>query len=364
MNMLMTMLALGVLGVGYSTWRLVTIAPMPPAMRWIVGALWLLSFVLMLLNLFFREQLPLSITRYSYILGTAWVFYLLYFVMIFVVVDLLRFIPALRPWLVPSWPLATVVLGLMVVIFTLGSRTYHHKVRVPLSIQLEKPLPRPLKIVGLSDMHLGFTIGKAELEGWVAKVNAEKPDLVLIAGDLVDGDVRPVLAQGMAEALNKIEAPIYACLGNHEYIGGEANQRLFLSQTKVQLLRDSVASFEDALYIIGRDDETNTRRKSLQELTAGLDPTKPILLLDHQPHLLEQAERAGVDFQLSGHTHRGQVFPINLIVDRMYEQSHGYLRRGKTQYYVSSGIGIWGGKYRIGTQSEYVVIELSGASYE
>ena len=121
-----------------------------------------------------------------------------------------------------------------------------------------------------------------------------------------------------------------------------------------------MATFADQLYIIGRDDESNPQRKSLSQLTAGLDRSKPILLLDHQPHHLEQAQQAGIDFQLSGHTHRGQVFPINLIVDRMYERSHGYHRRGHTQYYVSSGIGIWGGKYRIGTQSEYVVIQLSG----
>ena len=192
------------------------------------------------------------------------------------------------------------------------------------------------------------------------RINAEKPDLVLIAGDIVDGDVRPVVEDRLAEVLNRIEAPVYASLGNHEYFGGEAHRRQFLSQTKIQLLCDSVATFDDAVYLIGRDDETNTGRKSLQQLTAGLDRSKPILVLDHQPHHLEQAELAGVDFQLSGHTHRGQVFPLNLLVDRMYERSHGYHRRGKTQYYVSSGIGIWGGKYRIGTQSEYVVIHLSG----
>ena len=189
-------------------------------------------------------------------------------------------------------------------------------------------------------------------------INAERPDLILIAGDLVDGDVRPVLEDRLAELVNQLEAPIYACLGNHEYLGGEAREKGFIRQTKIQLLQDSVATFEDKLYIIGRDDATNRRRRSLRELTAGLDRTRPILLLDHQPHHLEEAEQAGIDLQLSGHTHRGQVFPINLIVDQLYERSHGYHRRGATQYYVSSGIGIWGGKYRIGTQSEYAVISL------
>lgn len=358
MNILILYLLLGLAGVGYSTWRLVTLAPLPPAVRWIVGLAWVACLVLIVVTMIFRSELSMETTRYTYPLMTSWIFYLLYAVMIFVALDLLRLIPAVRPFLAPSWPLAGAFVLVMVGIFTWAGRTYREKVRVPLDIAVEKPLPRPLKIVGLSDLHLGYTIGRDELKGWVDLVNAEKPDLVLIAGDIVDGDVRPVVADAMAEVLNQIEAPIYACLGNHEYIGGEAQQRQFLSQTKVQLLRDSAVLVDDAFYIIGRDDETNGARKSLQQLTAGLDPTKPILLLDHQPHHLEQAERAGIDFQLSGHTHRGQVFPINLIVDGMYEQSHGYHRRGKTQYYVSSGIGLWGGKYRIGTQSEYVVINL------
>jgi predicted MPP superfamily phosphohydrolase len=85
-----------------------------------------------------------------------------------------------------------------------------------------------------------------------------------------------------------------------------------------------------------------------------------IILLDHQPYHLEEAEQNGVDLQLSGHTHRGQIFPINLVTDRVYEKSHGYLRKGNSHIYVTSGIGLWGGKFRIGTQSEYLVMEMAG----
>nr|WP_314750695.1 metallophosphoesterase [uncultured Porphyromonas sp.] len=359
-SMILITLLLLLAGVGYTGWHLATLAPLPLIWRWVIGLGWLVLFVLVVLSFVFRAQLSVALTRFGYPVVTSWVFYLLYLVMIFLAIDLLRLVPQLRPWLVPSWPLVGCVALVMVGVFAWGSSVYHTKVRVPLTIQLDKPLARPLKIIGLSDLHLGYSIGREELSRWVDLINSERPDLVLIAGDIVDGDVRPVLEDGMAEELNRIEAPIYACLGNHEYLGGEAHRRQFLSQTKVQLLCDSVATLGDQLYIIGRDDETNPQRKSLAQLTAGLDRSKPILLLDHQPHHLEQAQRAGIDFQLSGHTHRGQVFPINLIVDRMYEQSHGYHRRGRTQYYVSSGIGIWGGKYRIGTQSEYVVIQLMG----
>jgi predicted MPP superfamily phosphohydrolase len=96
----------------------------------------------------------------------------------------------------------------------------------------------------------------------------------------------------------------------------------------------------------------------LKQLTDPLDKTKPIIVLDHQPYNLEDAEAAGIDLQLSGHTHRGQIWPISCITDAMYEKSHGYLKKGNSHIYVSSGLGLWGGKFRIGTQSEYVVIDL------
>jgi predicted MPP superfamily phosphohydrolase len=107
------------------------------------------------------------------------------------------------------------------------------------------------------------------------------------------------------------------------------------------------------------------RRKPLKDLmyslTPNLSPLTPkyAIVLDHQPYNLDRAEAAGVDFQLSGHTHRGQVWPISWITDHIYECSWGSHKRGNTQYYVSSGLGIWGGKFRIGTQSEYVVATIT-----
>jgi len=100
-------------------------------------------------------------------------------------------------------------------------------------------------------------------------------------------------------------------------------------------------------------------RQSVKFLTQGTDTKRYTILLDHQPYGLEEAEHNGIDLQLSGHTHRGQVWPLNWVTQAMYECDYGSWRRGKTEYYVSSGIGIWGGKFRIGTSSEYVVINLS-----
>ena len=111
--------------------------------------------------------------------------------------------------------------------------------------------------------------------------------------------------------------------------------------------------------IAGRDDRSNRRRKSVEQLMNGIDRSTYIIMLDHQPYHLEEAEQNGVDLQLSGHTHRGQVWPLNWVTKKMYECDYGQWQRGKTDYYVSSGLGIWGGKFRIGTDSEYVVINVS-----
>lgn len=110
---------------------------------------------------------------------------------------------------------------------------------------------------------------------------------------------------------------------------------------------------------MGRDDRHNRGRKTLEQLTENLDPSKPVILLDHQPYELEKTEKAGVDLQFSGHTHRGQVWPMSWIVDRMFELSYGIKKTGNSTIYVSSGLSLWGPPFRIGTDSEMVVFNIT-----
>jgi hypothetical protein len=206
-------------------------------------------------------------------------------------------------------------------------------------------------------------------------VNAENPDFILIAGDIIDGSMRPIIEENMAEEFHRLKAPVYACLGNHEHYAGDAGARQFYKDAGIRLLIDSAAVIDSSIVIIGRDDRSNMRRKPINDLIAVARSASPLgssknsklytlhstlytIVLDHQPYNLDRAEKANVDFQLSGHTHRGQVWPISWITDHIYECSWGSHRRGNTQFYVSSGIGIWGGKFRIGSQSEYVVADL------
>ncbi len=325
----------------------------------------------------FGESLPIAVTSLLYTIGTSWMFIVIYFVLVFLFQDLVLLLNKVTN-VVPSkvilqfskenWLGMLFTIAFVTMLMVGGYLRYNWKTRVHLPIQLSKTLVtdsisnKPLRIVAVSDLHLGYTIGKKELRRWIELINKENPDLILIAGDLIDGSLRPVLDEDMARELRTLKAPkgVYACLGNHELLGGTDPRVVakFFEDANIKLLVDAYAEVDSALYIVGRHDKTYKNRKDLSELVATLDQSKPIILLDHQPYNLEQAEENGIDIQLSGHTHKGQIWPISMITNWIYEKDHGYLQKGNSHIYVSSGLGIWGGKFRIGTQSEFVVIDL------
>jgi len=329
---------------------------------WICGAMVALS---PLIALFAGNMLPVSVASLLYKTGTSWLIMLVYLFLLFLLLDGLR-LTIMAPvgrLMYHNW-YSLLCIGLLLAGLMIGgSWRYRNKERVTLDLTVNKSAgwDAPLKIVAVSDLHTGYGIGKGELEKWVGLINAEEPDVVLIAGDVVDNNVQPLLQANMAEAFLKIRSKygVYAVPGNHEYISGIDKSLAFFREAGIVPLRDSAVLVDDRFYVIGRDDRHNAHRKPLAELIASLDRSKLLLLLDHQPYNLDETERNGIDLQISGHTHRGQVWPLSLISDRIFELSHGYLKRGDSHVYVTSGIGIWGGKFRISTQSEYVVVRLA-----
>lgn len=223
------------------------------------------------------------------------------------------------------------------------------------------PAGRSLKIVAVSDIHLGYGTDKTMLKGYVERINALQPDLILIGGDLIDNSVVPLRAERMEEELSQLKAPlgIYMVPGNHEYISGIEESIDFIRQTPITLLRDTAVTLPNGIQLVGRDDRHNSRRQSLEELTANLAPSRPVILLDHQPYHLKQTEDAGVDLQFSGHTHHGQIWPLSLVTDYLFELSYGYKSFGNSHIYVSSGLSLWGPPFRIGTDSELVVFDIT-----
>ena len=362
---MMLFMVLPLLALVYLSWHIWVLLPVAKVWRLLVIVLGVGSFLLMFLNFGRRfDSLPLPVAQACYEISTSSIFILMYLVIVFLVLDLGRLVHLVpRSWLYQNGWSAAAIVVLIFGIFLYGNLHYKNKVRVELDLQTDKPLPRDYRVVMMSDLHIGYHNPRKELARWVDLVNAEQPDFILIAGDIIDGSMRPLLEEHMAEEFHRLKAPVYACLGNHEYYSGCPEAQQFYRDAGIHLLIDSTAVVDSAIVIIGRDDRTNRRRKPLTIAQTNEAPSGTVrgaftIVLDHQPYNLDRAEQAGVDFQLSGHTHRGQVWPISWITDHVYECSWGSHQRGHTRYYVSSGIGIWGGKFRIGTQSEFVVASL------
>jgi len=199
----------------------------------------------------------------------------------------------------------------------------------------------------------------------VNRINALKPDIILFAGDLVDEDLAPVIRHDLGKSLTRLSAPlgVYAITGNHEYIGGADKAVRYLEEHGINVLRDSVVLIGNSFYLAGREDRdknrfSNKARKNLAELLTGVDMAKPVIMMDHQPFRLDDVAAAGVDLQLSGHTHHGQLWPFNYITKAIFELSWGYKQKDKSHFYVSSGYGGWGPPVRTGNRPELVSIRM------
>ena len=235
-------------------------------------------------------------------------------------------------------------------------------------ITIEKPAGniKNLRIAAVSDIHLGSIIRKRSMEKLSAMLEKAQPDVVFLLGDIVDGDLGPVLRGDLLKYFTEpgTRYGLYAITGNHEFIGGAERTISYIESKGIRLLKDEVAHLACDIQVVGRLDRHSARfsgkeRRSLESLMANIDHSKPIILLDHQPLNLEEAEKAGVDLQLSGHTHNGQMWPLNYITRKMFEVSYGHLRKGKTQIIVSSGYGLWGPRVRSGSRSEVILIDIS-----
>ncbi|MDR0970137.1 MAG: metallophosphoesterase [Lentimicrobiaceae bacterium] len=328
---------------------------------------------LYLFSVLLHHDVPLSLSRVIENVGSIWFIFLLYALMAFILIDLVRlincffrFLPNIqsigvfRTWQV----VAMSVVGVITIVFLIGYVNFRNIDIYEIDITLQQKSPdakQELNIVVASDLHLGNTIRKKTTQRFVEKINSLNPDIVLFAGDVINSDMRPVEALQLDEELKKLQAPmgVYAVLGNHEYISRDvAAVTHFFKKANIVLLRDNVLVIDKQLTLIGRDDRSNQSRKPLHELVAQTKNDLPILLIDHQPYNLDEAVENNVTLMVSGHTHNGQVWPITWIVENMYELAHGYMQKGNSHFYVSSGLGLWGPLLRIGSKSEIGLIRL------
>lgn len=238
-----------------------------------------------------------------------------------------------------------------------------------------------LKIVLLADIHFGYSIGEKHAGLLVKKINAEDPDLICIAGDIFDNEYEGIKNPKKTAAILrslKSRYGVYACWGNHDLsepiLAGftfrnakkdydDPRMRNFLESANIRLLDDETVLIDKRFYLTGRKDPSRCRkmsdtRKDPDQLTACLDKTLPIIFMDHQPGQLDEVAAAGADLDLCGHTHDGQLFPLNIITGLVWENSCGYLKKGTMHNIVTSGAGIWGPNMRTATNSEICSITV------
>lgn len=238
-----------------------------------------------------------------------------------------------------------------------------------------------MKVVLLADLHLGYNTGNREMKQMVKKVNAQNPDLVVIAGDFFDNDFDALNnPDKIAATLKGIESTygVYACYGNHDVqekiLAGftfnhdekkvsDPRMDQFLVDSGITLLHDEGVVIGDSFYLFGRADEERPgrgidERLTPSELTKDMDMSMPILVIDHEPKELKELADAGVDLDLCGHTHDGQMFPANLTIKLLWENAYGYLKKDDMHNIVTSGVGVFGPNMRVGTKSEICVIDV------
>ena len=222
-------LLLPLVAIGYLAWHVWVMLPMPAWTKLAVIVAGVTSFLMLFLN--FRrafDGMPLWMASWGYEIGTSSLFVLLYLVMLFLVLDLgwlVRLVP--KSLLYHNGYTAIGILVLMLGVFVYGNLHYNHKERVSLDLMTTKPLSKDYKIVMASDLHIGYHNPRKELARWVDMINAENPDFILIAGDIIDGSMRTIIEEKMAEEFRRLKAPVYACLGNHEFYSGVPGAKQF-----------------------------------------------------------------------------------------------------------------------------------------
>jgi predicted MPP superfamily phosphohydrolase len=338
--------------------------------------IFLLSALAYIIAKIFNSKLPALIYDILLWPGSFWFAFMLYFFLFIVLIDfsrLLNYLFSIYPSFITSnfqttklVTFISVILISSIIIIAGYLNTRNIKINhVEIEIPRKASKLGELNVVLVADFHLNPVNDGNLLDKIVRKINELNADIVLIPGDIVDDRVEILKRKNIGKELSEIKSKygVYVSNGNHEFINGVEGADKYLREFNLNVLRDSAVLIENSFYILGREDRskpsfTNKRRKSLGEILKEVDRSFPVIVIDHTPSGFSETVDAGIELQLSGHTHHGQIFPLNLITNMIYEVSWGYLKKGKTQFYVTCGVGTWGAPVRLGSDSEIVKLTI------
>lgn len=347
------------------------VLPKKNAYRIPYALLFIVELIVYLIGLIFNVSLPAAILKPILLIGTSWMVFIGYTTALLLIYDLIKFlgrkfdkIQKLNLQRV-SVKRRYIIISLIVIIssMTYGHYRFWHPVVTELDLKVDKKVDgvKSLRVVMVADVHAGHLIDKKVLSMYVDKIMEQKPDVILLVGDIIDYDLPPLIDQKMDEEFRRLKAPygVYVSTGNHEYrLNGEEKIAWLGSETGMTMLRDTAIKVADKFYIVGREDDHAAKRKSLSDIMQHVDKQLPVIVMNHEPKKLSEESTEQADLAVYGHTHNGQLFPNNLIMSLIYEVGHGYKKKENTHIYVTSGLGLAGPQYRIGTISEIVVLNL------
>lgn len=308
-------------------------------------------------------------------IGAYWMGIFIYLAMLFLVADsaiLLGSIVKIIPKPIPQsihFYMGLTVLSLTTGLVSYGMYNASEIKHVSYDIQIKKTkLATDMKIVLISDLHLGAVNSEKHLKNIVQGIDKLEPDIVCLAGDTFNDDYNAIRNPNEAiDLLKGIKAKygVYASLGNHD--GGKTFNEMvhFFEKSNIKLLNDEYVTIDERLILIGRIDPLpiggfgELKRKDITKILDSIDTNMPIVVMDHTPSKIEQYGRE-IDLLLAGHTHKGQIFPFNFITKAIFTSDYGHYQKDADSPHVivTSGVGTWGMPMRIGTNSEIVSILL------
>lgn len=312
----------------------------------------------------FNKVFPKSINTFLAFIGSYYLIILFYLIIFFSISFIINYFLRNKKMKYDLYFISFLLSFILLSIRIYNARMTHI---TNYDIKINKKLNEPLSIALVSDIHLGNIIGNYRLKSMVKELNNLNADLIVIAGDLIDSDLKPVIKNNLLDQLKNIKSKFgtYFTLGNHEFYTDEVDKVVKLvDNTGVKTIRDNILLIHKSFYLIGRDDANNYNnysRKSIEEIVSKVsdfDKNKPVILIDHNPDYIDESISNNVDLQLSGHTHNGQIFPLNIIAKSVFPLNKGYKKLDDTNLIVSSGYGTWGPQVRICSKSEIVLINL------
>ena len=343
--------------------------------RAIFASFFILEFALYLTGLLLYPILPIHIVRFLWLMGSTWMVFIFYMTLMWLIIDLGIYLNRRRTlvgrYLINhprnSGGMFFIVTTLSIVaIMYIGNQKFRYPEVTKQEITINKNAGNisSMRIVAVSDLHLGYLIDRQYAKRYVDLIMEQEPDLVVFVGDIVDAEVAPLINQKMHEEFLRLNPAmgVYGCTGNHEFrYEAEAKMNWLHNDANIKLIKDSAVLIDSSFYIIGREDYVYAGRADLKTIIEqqNIDTSMPMIVLNHTPDNLDEEMENGADLALYGHTHDGQIFPFNILTRLIFEVSHGYKQKGDTHIYVSSGVGLSGPQYRIGTKSEIVVLDVT-----